>query len=152
MLTIHIERVCEAPVSAAFDYVADHRHTIRYLHGLSKFDAVTEFDRGPGATFDGSLKLGPIVMNSRVRYDDWEEPTLIRAKSISGLDTCFTYRFEPVADERSRVELLIEVNFHGVAGRAMSKGIAPFLDAASGRTGAQLAEQIAAYHSARRTA
>lgn len=152
MLTIHIEENCAAPVSAAFEYVADYRNTTKYLHGLSKFDPVNDRLRGLGAVFDGMLRLGPVAMSSRVEYVDWEETTLIRAKAIEGLDTCFTYRFSPGGEERSHVDLLIEVNFLGMAGRAMSKGIAPFLEAAAKKTGTQLAGQIADFYSAQRTA
>ncbi|RDI68150.1 SRPBCC family protein [Nocardia pseudobrasiliensis] len=152
MITIQIEEVCAAPVDYAFRYVADYRNTIHYLYGLSKFEPVTELDQGVGAVFDGSLGLGPVTLSCRMRAVDWDEPTLIRSKSVRGLDTEFTYRFAAVDAERSRVGLSIDLNFLGLAGRAMAKAVGPFIDSARKQTGTRLAEQVAAYYSAQRTA
>ncbi|MEU7137868.1 SRPBCC family protein [Nocardia sp. NPDC046473] len=152
MITVHIDKECAAPVDHAFRYVADYRHTVRYLYGLSKFEPVTELDRGLGATFDGKLRLGPVAMSSRMKIVDWAEPAVLRWKSIRGVDTCFTFRFSALEQRRSRVELSIETNLFGLAGSAMAKAIAPLVDSAAEQTGTKLAEQIAAYYTAQQNA
>ncbi|MGK8520149.1 SRPBCC family protein [Nocardia asteroides] len=152
MITIHIDEECAAPVEYAFRYVADYRNSIRYLYGLSKFEPVTAIDRGVGSIFDGSLRLGPVVLNSRMKSTAWDEPELIRSESIQGVNTRFTYRFAAVDAARSRVELLIENDFLGRTGKVMAKAIAPLVDQAAEKTGSKLAEQIAAFYAEHKTA
>ncbi len=150
MVDVHIVETCDVPAATAFDYVEDYRNTIKFLHGLTKYEAVGAQDRGLGAVYEGTMKLGPLSLTSRVQVVEWERDTLLASRSISGIDSSFQYRFTPVDAQRCQVDLTIRFAVPGgLAGKAADRAAAPFVRAAAQRTANNLVTQLVTFHNAR---
>lgn len=151
MVNIHHEGACFAPLDIAFDYIDDHRTTVEWMFGLSRFIPVTEQERGLGAVFDATFQVKPITLHSTLECTDYAEQEVIGFTSVSGFTNSSTWRFHPVADEETK----IVVDFHyelpgGLAGKAMGRAFEPIVALSIRHTDAALRKHIEARHRANR--
>ena len=101
MVSIHHEGCCSASLDIAFDYIDDHRTTVDWMFGLSRFVPVTEQERGLGAVFDATFQVKPITLHSTLECTDYEEQVVIGFSSISGFTNSSSWRFHPISDEEN---------------------------------------------------
>lgn len=147
MVDIHHSSTANAPAKLFFDYVDDYRNVPEWMFGLSKFAPTGDKDHGLGATFDGSMKLGPKTLHSTVECTGWEEGKLISLKSIKGFVNSSTWHFKPLSEDTS--ELSVDFNYElpgGLAGKALGRVIEPFISIAIKHTETTLREKVEALH------
>jgi uncharacterized membrane protein len=68
-----------------FAWVADHRNVPRVLEGVSRWEPLSERDRGLGARFDVAMRALGFPLENVVVLDRWEEPYAISWRSETGL-------------------------------------------------------------------
>lgn len=137
--TIH----CEAPVEAAFAYTANYRNVPQWLFGIKQFVPVGEKDYGLGSVFDGEMHVGA-TLTSRIEVNRFEENSVIGFDSISGFDVASQWTFR---DADGRAEITADVEYDvpgGLAGKALGKLIAPFVQIAVNKSAEHLAQRIEA--------
>jgi uncharacterized membrane protein len=115
----------EAPVERVFGYVDDHRHTIRYMRGLTLWSPTTDVVHGKGAEFEVVMKAGPANLRSIVRISAWTENRTIAWRSVDGFRQSGRWGFGRHGD-RTEVILDLEYEFGGgIAGRMLSRVAEP---------------------------
>lgn len=143
MTTIDFAVTCPVPVTTAFAYVSDYRNVPQYFHGISSYAPVTDRTAGIGAQFDAEMRLGPSAMKSRLETTAWQENKLLEFTSISGVSNVITYRFEVIELRQCRVYISIEFSLpSGVAGRALTKTLQPFITTAATQTAEAIARHV----------
>ncbi|MBA4857971.1 SRPBCC family protein [Nocardia farcinica] len=147
MTVVKIVGDCAASAETAFRYVNDYRNLPRFLHGIQSFTPVGSRTEGVGAVFDGTMKLGPATLHSRVEVVRWEEGAAIGIKSIKGFDLESTFLFHPRGEDRSTVDAIVDYRVPGgLAGKALGRTIEPFVKIAVKHTNDNLLRQIAEFH------
>lgn len=150
---IRISETEDVAVSSAFDYLDDYTNHPKFLHGSKPLVAITEKTSGVGATFDGGMGLGPVVLKSTVKVVEWEHNRLIAVDSIKGFDVDFRYEFTELAPERTRLDVLVTYRLPGgIAGRALGRTIEPFVKIAVKFSTHSLRKQIIDFHRSRTSA
>lgn len=145
MIHIRHSAVANVPAEVAFDYMSEHRNVPKWMFGISRFDPVGELERGIGATFDATMKLGPKTLTSVVRISEWEENTVIALESIGGIGNSSRWRFEALREGATRLDVDFMYSFpSGFAGKALERVVQPFVGEAIRHTEASLRHQAEA--------
>lgn len=144
-MAVHLSKtlVCKASVGETFGYVADYRNVGEWLFGIRSFIPVGDLDYGLGSVFDGEMHLGA-TLTSRIEVNQFEENRLIGFDSISGFENSSVWTFEPDTD---RTRIHAEISYRvpgGVAGKALGRLIAPFVQVAVNKSAEHLAERVEA--------
>ncbi len=133
--------VCEAPVETAFAYVADYRNVPNWLFGIKQFTPVGDRDYGLGSVFDGEMHVGA-TLTSRIEVNEFEEGRLIGFDSVEGFDVSSRWTFR---DAGGHAEITADVEYDvpgGLAGKALGRLIAPFVQIAVNKSAEHLAQRI----------
>lgn len=149
MTEVKIIADCAAPAESAFAYVNDYRHLPRFINEISAFTPLTEQTEGVGATFDGTIQLGPITLHSTIEIVRHEENFAIGVKSIKGFEIESTFLFHAKGENASTVDAIVAYKVPGgFAGKLLGKTIEPFVKLAVKSSTNNLISQIAAFHNA----
>ncbi|NNH73996.1 SRPBCC family protein [Nocardia uniformis] len=149
MTEVKIIADCAAPAESAFAYVNDYRNLPRFINEISEFTPTTEQTEGVGATFDGTIQLGPITLHSRIEIVRHEENFAIGVKSIKGFEIESTFLFHAKDANSSTVDAIVDYKVPGgIAGKLLGKTIEPFVKLAVKSSTNNLITQIAEFHSA----
>ncbi|HXZ99069.1 MAG TPA: SRPBCC family protein [Candidatus Binatia bacterium] len=125
MAHITVKRDIEAPVEAVFGYVDDHRHTTKYMRGLTLWSPTTDLVHGKGAEFEVVMRAGPANLRSVVHISGWTENRTIAWRSIDGFKQSGRWGFSRRGDQ-TEVTLDLEYEFGGgIAGRMLSRVAEP---------------------------
>ncbi|MFI5778502.1 SRPBCC family protein [Nocardia sp. NPDC051570] len=147
MTEVKIVADCAASAETAFAYVNDYRNLSKFITEVDRFTPVGEQTEGVGATFDGTIKLGPAHLDSRITVVRWEEHAAIAVQSIKGFEIESTFLFHPKDDHSCTVDAIVDYRVPGgLAGRLLGKTIEPFVKLAVKHSTHNLTTQIAAYH------
>ncbi|RDI48374.1 SRPBCC family protein [Nocardia mexicana] len=150
MTAVKIVAECAASSETAFAYVDDYRNLPNFISEISEFTPVTEQVQGVGATFDGTIRLGPVTLHSRVEIVRWEENSALAVKSIKGFEIESTFLFHAKDDGTCVVDAIVDYRVPGgIAGKVLGKTIEPFVKLAVKHTTGNLTTQIAEHHLAR---
>jgi uncharacterized membrane protein len=125
MTTVHEYAESNVPVEFAFAYVDDYRNVPDWMYGLKKYEPAGEKDRGLGAVFEGTAKLGA-TLHTTVEVTEWVENELATIKSVKGFEVQISSRYKSLGPERSGVD--VEIYYHfggGLAGKALEKVCEP---------------------------
>lgn len=124
-----------APVADVFAYVDDFENAQEWLFGLTRFEpAGSEVQRGLGARYDGTMKVG-VALKSTVECTAWEENRLIEMTSIKGITNTQRWSFEPLGHDRCRVHARITYELPGgPAAKAIEKAVNPVVGLAVQKT------------------
>jgi uncharacterized membrane protein len=151
MVHIHRSSTAHAPLEVAFAYVDDYRTVPEWLFGVQKFEPVGDLDRGLGAVFDGSMKLGPTTLHSTIEVTRWKADELIAFESIKGFVNRSTWHFASAGPEAT--ELTVDFEYElpgGLAGKALGRAIEPFVAIAVRHTEHTLREKVEELHNSGR--
>ena len=85
----------EVPVGFAFDYVSDIHNLAEWMYGLQRIAVVGDIERGPGAIYEGTVKLGT-TLHTRIEVTGWEPGSMLTTESQAGFGNCSTWRFIPL--------------------------------------------------------
>lgn len=147
MVHVHNRSVAAVPLAFAFDYTADFRHAAEWMFGISALDVVGDIKSGLGTVCDGSIKLGPKTLHSKVEVTAWERDKVIATKSIEGFVNNSIWRFQSVGEDRT--EITADVIYElpgGIAGRALGRIIEPFVHLAVKHSDEKLKHQLEQRH------
>lgn len=134
----------DAPLEAAFAYVADYRKIPDWMFGVQRFEPIGDQDYGQGSVFDVTLSLG-VKIHTTIKAVEWEENRLIGMDSIKGFKAVSRWYFD--ADGPNRTTVTAKVSYElpfGPAGKAMGKIMEPFVHRAVGYGAEKLKTNIEA--------
>ncbi|MFI6870997.1 SRPBCC family protein [Nocardia sp. NPDC050406] len=149
MTEVKIVAECAASAESAFAYVNDYRNLPKFINEISAFTPLTEQTEGVGATFDGTIQLGPVTLHSTIEIVRHEQNFAIGVKSIKGFEIESTFLFHAKGDNASTIDAIVEYRVPGgLAGKVLGKTIEPFVKLAVKASTHNLTTQIAAFHQA----
>ena len=125
MAKITVTRSIKAPVEAVFGYVDDHRNTVKYMQGLTKWEPAGSTTHGKGATFDVAMKAGPLTMGGVMEVTEWKENKTIAWVSRKGIKQEGRWMF---ATKSGGTEATLEADVEfpgGIAGRVAARAAEP---------------------------
>ncbi len=147
MTEVKIVEDCVASAETAFAYVNDYRNLSRFITEVQDFTPITDQVEGVGATFDGTIKLGPAALHSRLQVVRWEKNFAIAVKSIKGFEIESTFLFHAKGTDSCTVDAIVDYRVPGgIAGKVLGKTIEPFVKIAVKHSTHNLTIQIAEFH------
>jgi uncharacterized membrane protein len=125
MAGITVTRSIKAPVEAVFAYVDDHRNTVKYMQGLTRWEPAGSVTHGKGATFDVAMKAGPLTLGGVMEVTEWKQNSTIGWVSRKGIKQQGRWTF---AAKGGGTEATLEADVEfpgGIAGRVAGKAAEP---------------------------
>jgi ribosome-associated toxin RatA of RatAB toxin-antitoxin module len=117
-------KLIHATPEAAFDFVADHRHVVEVLDGVTRWRPLGRRAAGAGARFEVEMSVLGLGLGGILRIDSWERPRRIRWVSESGpIKQHGGWRLTP---RQGGVELELEIAYEqpgGVAADLLAGGL-----------------------------
>ena len=84
-----------APVETVFDFVADFRNALRWMHGFNRFEPITSQTRGTGAKVRASGRIGGVPISTELEITQYLPNRKIVSVSNHGLKSLSAWLFEP---------------------------------------------------------
>jgi uncharacterized membrane protein len=110
-----------APPELVWAFVTDPARTLHFMAGVTRWEVVSEPDRGLGARYRTLMRVGSAEVGGLVETVEYEEPHDIAWTSVTGLDQRGRWRLRSTGPNRTRVELRLS---YGVAGAGIPGWIA----------------------------
>jgi uncharacterized membrane protein len=127
MGSITIHETVGAPVETVFAYVDDHKHTTKYMQGLSKWKPTGATTHGKGAQFEVAMKAGPTTLGSVVDITTWTENRAIGWTSVEGFKQKGQWSFTRKGDQTAVTFTMTYELPGGIAGRMLSRAADPIV-------------------------
>ena len=108
--------VVSAPPQVVWDYVSDLDNYLKFMAGMTRWDAEGDVRSGLGARRKMLMKVGSAEVGGLVEFVEWDEPKDLAWSSVSGVDQRGRVRLRPVGERRTRVEFRYA---YGVAGAGL---------------------------------
>jgi uncharacterized membrane protein len=110
-----------APPQLVWEFVTDPTRTLHFMSGVTRWEVVSDHDRGLGARYRTLMRVGSAEVGGLVETVEYDEPNDIAWTSVTGLDQRGRWRLRPSGPNRTRVELRLS---YGVAGAGIPGWIA----------------------------
>jgi uncharacterized membrane protein len=110
-----------APAELVWRFVTDPARTLHFMSGVTRWEVVSDPDRGLGARYRTLMRVGSAEVGGLVETVEYDEPWDMAWTSVTGLDQRGRWRLRPNGPNRTRVELRIS---YGIAGAGISGWIA----------------------------
>ena len=110
-----------APPELVWAFVTDPAKTLHFMSGVTRWEVVSEPDRGLGARYRTLMRVGSAEVGGLVETVEYDEPRDIAWTSVTGLDQRGRWRLRATGPNRTRVELRLS---YGVAGAGITGWIA----------------------------
>jgi uncharacterized membrane protein len=110
-----------APPQLVWEFVTDPTRTLHFMSGVTRWEVVSDHDRGLGARYRTLMRVGSAEVGGLVETVEYDEPSDIAWTSVTGLDQRGRWRLRPSGPNRTRVELRLS---YGVAGAGIPGWIA----------------------------
>lgn len=81
----------------AFDYVADYRNALRWMHGFTRFEPVDTSHMGVGARVNARGTALGIPVDTTLEVTGFDRPRELVSRTTGRLKSVSTWAFEPVA-------------------------------------------------------
>lgn len=119
MLRIHETIEIEAPVESVFEFVADFRNALQWMHGFHEFKPLTRQSSGKGAKVRAAGRLTGVPVVTELEIVEFIPNRRLVSVSNSGLRSTSTWLFEPIA-RGTRVSFVADYEIpRGVIGRVL---------------------------------
>ena len=105
--------VISAPAELVWDYLADPRNYLHFMHGVTRWEVVSDEPTGLGARYRMLMKVGSAEVGGLVEVVEFNEPRDLAWTSVTGIDQRGRWRLREVDEDRTRVEFRFA---YGVAG------------------------------------
>jgi uncharacterized membrane protein len=105
--------VVSAPPQVVWEYVSNLDNYLKFMAGMTRWDAEGEVHSGLGARRKMLMKVGSAEVGGLIEFVEWDEPKDLAWSSVSGVDQRGRVRLRPVGERRTRVEFRYA---YGVAG------------------------------------
>jgi uncharacterized membrane protein len=143
-----------APAEVVWEFVADPRHYLHFMSGVTRWEVSGERSQGPGARYRMLMRVGSAEVGGLIEVVEFEPGRELAWTSVTGIDQRGRWRLRAVSPERTRVELRIS---YGVAGSGLlgwlaERVAAPTVSGHLRRTLEQLKRQVEHEHSRRKAA
>jgi uncharacterized membrane protein len=102
-----------APPELVWEFVTDPTRTLHFMSAVTRWEVVSERDRGLGARYRTLMRVGSAEVGGLVETVEYDEPWDIAWTSVTGLDQRGRWRLRANGPNRTRVELRLS---YGVAG------------------------------------
>jgi uncharacterized membrane protein len=124
-------RVCaeihvSAPIEKVWSIVSDPSYALRYMSGVTRWEAAGEPATGLGARYRMLFRIGSAEVGGLIEIVEWDAPCELAWTSVTGIDQRGRFRLREAPDGRTRVEWRLA---YGVAGSGISGWIAEQLSA-----------------------
>ena len=113
-----------APPQLVWSFVTDPERYLHFMSGVTRWEVVSEQDRGVGARYRTLMRVGSAEVGGLVEVVEYEELRDIAWTSVMGIDQRGRWRLRPIGPsrpDRTRVELRLS---YGVAGSGIVGWIA----------------------------
>ena len=110
-----------APPELVWAFVTDPSRTLHFMAGVTRWEVVSEPDRGLGARYRTLMRVGSAEVGGLVETVEYAEPYDMAWTSVTGIDQRGRWRLRPAGPSRTRVELRLS---YGVAGAGITGWIA----------------------------
>ena len=110
-----------APPELVWAFVTDPSRTLHFMSGVTRWEVVSETDRGLGARYRTLMRVGSAEVGGLVETVEYDEPYDIAWTSVTGLDQRGRWRLRSTGPNRTRVELRLS---YGVAGAGITGWLA----------------------------
>ncbi|MGQ9674134.1 MAG: SRPBCC family protein [Chloroflexota bacterium] len=110
-----------APVESVFEFVADFRNSLRWMHGFDRFEALTNRTRGHGARARVTGRLGGIPLTTELEIVEFVPNRRLVSASSSGVKSISAWLFEPT-EQGTRVSFVAEYEIpRGAIGHILNR-------------------------------
>ncbi len=110
-----------APRSEVWDFVTDPANYCQFLEGATRWDVMSDEDRGLGARYRMLLKVGSAEVGGLIEVVEWSPPADMAWSSVTGIDQRGRWMLRAVAGDRTRLTFRFA---YGVAGGGITAMIA----------------------------
>jgi uncharacterized membrane protein len=110
-----------APPELVWEFVTDPTRTLHFMSGVTRWEVVSDNDRGLGARYRTLMRVGSAEVGGLVETVEYDEPCDLAWTSVTGLDQRGRWRLRPNGPNRTSVELRLS---YGVAGAGIPGWIA----------------------------
>jgi uncharacterized membrane protein len=143
-----------APPEVVWEFVADPRHYLHFMSGVTRWEVSGERSQGAGARYRMLMRVGSAEVGGLIEVVEFEPGRELAWTSVTGIDQRGRWRLRTVSPERTRVELRIS---YGVAGSGLlgwlaERVAAPTVSGHLRRTLEQLKRQVEHEQSRRKAA
>lgn len=120
MLRIRESIEVGAPVETVFEFVADFRNALQWMHGFHRFEPLTKQTSGKGAKVRAAGRLGGFPVATELEIVEFVPNRRLVSVSDSGLRSNSAWLFEPIA-QGTRVSFVASYEVpRGIIGRVLS--------------------------------
>jgi uncharacterized membrane protein len=110
-----------APPDAVWAFVSDPVRTLLFMSDVTRWEVVSEPDRGLGARYRMLMRVRSAEIGGLVEVVEYDEPRDIAWTSVTGIDQRGRWRLRPRGANRTSVELRLS---YGVAGAGIGGWLA----------------------------
>jgi uncharacterized membrane protein len=111
-----------APIEAVWAFVTDPSRYLHFMAGVTRWEVVSEEDRGVGARYQTLMRVRSAEVGGLVEIVEWDEPWDLAWTSVTGIDQRGRWRLrQRDGSLRTRVEFRLS---YGVAGSGIGGWIA----------------------------
>jgi uncharacterized membrane protein len=111
----------EAPREAVWDFVTDPSKYCEFLEGATRWDVVSDDERGLGARYRMLLQVGSAQVGGLIEVVEWAPPGDMAWSSVMGIDQRGRWRLREASGGRTRLTFRFA---YGVAGGGITAMIA----------------------------
>jgi uncharacterized membrane protein len=112
-----------APPEFVWAFVTDPARTLHFMAGVTRWEVVSEPDRGLGARYRTLMRVGSAEVGGLVETVEYDEPFDIAWTSVTGLDQRGRWRLRRIGPARNRTRVELRLSY-GVAGAGITGWIA----------------------------
>jgi uncharacterized membrane protein len=111
----------DAPRAEVWDFVTDPANYCEFIEGATRWEVVSDNDRGLGARYRMLLKVGSAQVGGLIEVVEWSPPGDMAWSSVMGIDQRGRWRLREASGGRTRLTFRFA---YGVAGGGISALIA----------------------------
>ena len=102
-----------APRAEVWDFVTDPANYREFLEGATRWEVMSDNDRGLGARYRMNLQVGSAQVGGLIEVVEWQPPSDMAWSSVMGIDQRGRWRLREAGDGRTRLTFRFA---YGVAG------------------------------------
>jgi len=136
--------VISAPPQLVWDYLADPKNYLPFMHGITRWEVTSRNPSGLGARYRMLMKVASAEVGGLIEIVEFHEPRDMAWSSVTGIDQRGRWRLRETDDGRTRVEFRFAygVAGAGIPGRIAELVAAPTIASNARRSLHQLKRQI----------
>ena len=114
-----------APLRDVWDFVSDPVRTLHFMAEVTRWEVVSEHDRGLGARYRMLTRVRSAEIGGLVEVVEYDEPRDLAWTSVTGIDQRGRWRLRARSAHRTHVELRLSYGVSGIGGWLAERVAAP---------------------------